>query len=147
MANKVYNEAKNQLLRAGINFLSDTFKLTLVMSNTTAGTEVNQNLMTGFTTLDECDAAGYPAGGVALGTQSVNEDAGGNRAFFDAADVTFTALAAGSRQVAGMVLYKVTSPGANSFPVCFFDTPGFPFWGNGSNVVVQWATAGVCELA
>lgn len=147
MANKIYNHAKAEILRGAVNFTADTFKLELVMSNTTAGSEVNVTTMGGFTTRDSCDAVGYPAGGVALASLTVSDDAGGNRGYFDAADVTFSSLAAGTRQVAGMILYKFITSLSASLPIAYFDTPGFPFWGNGSNVVVQWSTSGIVEIA
>jgi hypothetical protein len=147
MANFVHNEAKNQLMRGGLDFTSADMRLLLFMSNSTVMSQRDVNTISAVTTLDECDAAGYPAGGVALTGETVTEDAPGNRAFFDANDASFANLAAGTRQVAGMLLYKFQggSVGA-SLPVAGFDTPGFPFWGNGSTVNIQWNVLGVIQV-
>jgi hypothetical protein len=145
MANFVYNEAKNQLLRAGIDFTSADIRVLLVMTNTTADTEDDVNTIGALTTLDEYDGSGYSAGGAALTGETVVEDAGNNRAYFDASDVTFTALGAGTRQCQGALLYKFVSSVSASLPIGFIDTGGFPFTGNGSNVTLQWNAAGILQ--
>lgn len=145
MANFVYNEAKNQLLRGGIDFTSADMRVLLVMTNTTADTEDDANTIGGFTTLDEYDGSGYSAGGSALTGETVVEDAGNNRAYFDANDLTFTALGAGTRQCQAAILYKFITNTASSLPVGFIDTGGFPFTGNGSNVTLQWNANGILQ--
>lgn len=147
MANFVYNEAKNQLLRGGLDFTTADMRVMLVMTNTTADTEDDANTVGGFTTLDEYDGSGYTtgAGGVALTGETVIEDAGNNRAYFDANDLTYTALGAGTRQCQAALLIKFITNQASSLPVGFIDTGGFPFAGNGSNVTLQWNAAGILQ--
>lgn len=147
MANKIYDEAKYQALRAGLPLHSGDTRLTLVMTNSTADTDVTAQTIAGITTLDECDAVGYPAGGVALSGEVVTRDGTGHRGFFDGADVTFTNLAAGTRQVKGALLYLFVSSLGASIPIAYFDTPGFPFWGNGSSMTMQWNAAGILQIS
>lgn len=147
MANTVYDELKYQALRAGIALHTDDVRLLLVMSNTTAATDRTAQTITGITTLDECDAVGYTSGGVALTGEAVARDGTGHRGFFDAADASFANLAAGTRQVAGMILYIWKGSLGASIPIAFFDTPGFPFWGNGSTMTVQWNASGILQIS
>lgn len=147
MANHVKNQAKYLLLTGALNFLTDDIRLLIVMSNTTCATERDANTIAGFTTLDESDAAGYTSGGVALTGETVIEDAPGNRAYFDAANASFASLAAGTRQYAGLLLYKFVTNVPSSIPLGWIDTPGFPFWGNGSTVNVQWNANGILQVA
>lgn len=145
MANFIFNEAKRLMLVGGLNLSSDSLKLLPVMSNSTADANDDANTIGDIVTLDPLDG-GFVAGGVALTSQTVAEDAAGNRAYFDAADVTMTAVAAGTRQVKGLILYKTGASLNAGIPIAWIDTPGFPFWTNGSNVVVTWSANGIVDL-
>jgi len=147
MANHTKNQAKYELLTGALNFLTADIRLLLCMTNTTADTDMDANTIGAFATLDECDAPGYTAGGVALTGETVAEDAAGNRAYFDANDASFANLAAGTRQIQGMLLYRFVTSVAASTPLAWIDTPGFPFWGNGSTVNVQWNANGILQVA
>ncbi len=143
MANFIYNEAKRAVAEAELDFGSggSTFKVALVMTNTTTDTEDDVNLMNGFTTLDEMDGSGYSRQTIA--SQTVGEDAGNNRAYFDASDITFTSLGAGTRQVQAAILYKHVGADSSNIPIAFYDTGGFPFTANGGNVTIQWSANGI----
>lgn len=146
MANKIYNEAKYQSLRGGVALHTDDVRVLLVMTNSTADTDVNAQTIAGITTLDECDSAGYTSGGVALTGETVSRDGAGNRGYFDAADATFANLQQGTRQIKGMLLYIWKGSLGASVPVAWFDTPGFPFHGNGSSMTAQWNGNGILQL-
>lgn len=139
----IYNEAKRALAEAELDFGSGgaTLKVALVMTNTTADTEDDVNLMNGFTTLDEMDGSGYSRQTIA--SQSVAEDSGNNRAYFDASDTTFSSLGAGTRQVQGAILYKHVGADSSNTPIAFFDSGGFPFTANGGSVTLQWNASGI----
>jgi hypothetical protein len=142
----VYNEAKRLMMTGALNLGAGghDIRAALVMTNTTADTEDDVNTFAGFTTLDEYDHGSYAR--VALGGEVVNEDAPNNRAEFDANDITFPALGAGTRQAQGMIIYRDTGGGAGSeVPIAFIDTGGFPFTGTGGDVIVTWNAEGIVQ--
>ena len=145
MASFVYTHAKALLLQGGLNFLEagQDMRVMLVMTNTTADTDQDVENIADITTLDEYDGANYVR--KALANQAVNEDAANNRGEFDADDVTWTALGAGTRQAQGMVLYRHVTNDADAILVAFIDTGGFPFSGNGGNVTVTWNAEGILQ--
>lgn len=144
MAIFVYNEAKRALAEGEIDFVNDDIRVLMVMTNTTADTEDDANTISGFTTLDECDGANYAR--KALANQAVNEDAPNNRAEFDADDVVWTALGAGTRNNQAAVVYKHVTNDTDSVPIAYFDGGGFPFNGNGGNVTLQWNAEGIVQV-
>lgn len=123
MANKMYPKGAEKLLGAQINFPADTIKAALVSSGYTfsAAHEFASDLGT---------LVGSP---VTLDSKSI---AGG---VFDAADVAFGALAAGST-VKAVVLFKDSGNPSTSPLLCYFDeVTGFPFATNGAAVSVPWS--------
>lgn len=122
-------------------------RLCLVMSNTTADTEKDKTTLSGFTTLDRYDAAPGSTD-KALTGEVVNQDNGNLRAEFDADDLApaWAALPIGTRQAQGVILYKFITNDADSVPLAWIDTGGFPFWGNGSDVNIAWNAEGIAQL-
>lgn len=145
MASFIYNEAKKQFASGGINLTTADIRVILVMTNTTADTEDDVNTISGFSTLDEMDGANYARG--ALSGEAVNEDATNNRAEFDATDYTFSSLGAGTRQVQAAVIYAHVTNDADSIPIAYIDTGGFPFTANGGDVVIQWNAEGIIQFS
>ena len=124
MANALYTKGKEKILSASINFTSDTIKVALV-SNT-----YPQNLATDeFYTSIASYVIDTPE---AIGSKSVTGGA------FDGADVTFTAVAAGTT-LEGVVIYKDTGVEATSPLLAYIDTiTGFPLATNGGDITIQW---------
>lgn len=147
MANFIYDEAKYQQLRGGIALHTDDVRALLVMANSTADTDRTAQTIGGITTLDECDSAGYTSGGVQLTGETVARDGTGHRGYFDANDASFSNLAAGTRQIKAVILYIWKGSLNASIPVAYYDTPGFPFHGNGSTMAIQWNAAGVLQVS
>lgn len=146
MANFIYNEAKRAIAEGEIDFGSGgtDIRALLVMTNTTADTETNANTISGFTTLDEMNGANYAR--ISLSSEVVNEDVANNRAEFDAADITWSALGAGTRQVQALIIYKHVGADSSNVPIAFIDTGGFPFTANGGNVTIQWNAEGIVQF-
>ena len=125
--------------------LTGDVRAALVMTNTTADTEVDTEFMAGFTTLDEMDGAGYAR--VALTSEAFAVDLANDRWEFTAAAFTFAGVGAGTRQVQGLLLYLHVTNDADSKPLMYIDGTGFPFTGNGEDIVVTPNAEGIAQYA
>ena len=113
-------------------------------TTTTADTEANIQTLDGYTTLDEMDGANYAV--KTLGSLTHALDTGNNRFELDAADVTYTALGAGTRNVQGVLLYKhVDGTDANDQPIAFIEF-GSSLSADGSDVTISWDAEGLLQL-
>jgi hypothetical protein len=124
VANALYAKGKEKMLSALINFPSDTLKVALVLNT------YPQNLAADeFYTSISTYVVGTPQ---TLTTPTVAAGV------FDAADVTFTAVTAGSTLEA-VVIYKDTGVAGTSPLIAYIDTiTGFPLATNGGDITVQW---------
>lgn len=142
----VYNPAKARILRADLDFDLHDIRVMLVMTNTTADTQTTAATLSAITTLDEYDGSGYVR--KALTGEIVNQDDPNSRAEFDADDVTWTALGAGTRSAQAVLLYRhVDGTAANDQPIAFIDTGGFPIAGNGGDLTIAWNAEGILQAA
>lgn len=144
MAAFVYHPALEKIMDGTIDFDTNDMRVALVMTNTTADTEVDTTLMNGFGTLDECDGANYVR--KAIGNEAVNFDSGNDRAEFDGDDITWTALGNGTRQIQGYIVFKFVTDDSDSIPVIYRDfaatiNPG------GNDLQVAWNAEGILQLA
>lgn len=146
MASFGFTYAKAKLLSADIDLDADDIRMLMVMSNTTADTEKDAQFISGangITTLDECDGENYVR--KELEGEAVAADEENDRGEFDANDFTWTALGVGTRQNVGLLLYKHVATDADSIPIAYIDTGGFPFDGNGGNVTIQFNAEGILQ--
>jgi len=143
MASFVYTIAKVDVLKGTIDFDGDDIRVAAVMTNTTCDTEEDVALMNGFTTLDEMDGANYAR--IALLNEVVNTDNTNDRGEFDADNITWSSLGAGTRDVAGLVVYKHVTNDTDSVPICYIDSGGFPFTANGGDLTIQWNAEGILQ--
>lgn len=140
----IYNHLKHiQGQAANVDWVNDDIRVALVMSNTTADTEDDKTLMNAFTTLDEMDGAGYARG--ALANEAWAKDVANNRSEFDADDLVFTSVSAGTRQVVGALLYKHVTNDTDSIPLAYINGTGFPFDPGGGNITFQWNAEGIVQ--
>lgn len=121
----------------------------LVMTNTTADTDLTPEFVGDLVTLDECDATGYAR--VACTSEAANEDGPNDRIELTVAQVDFgSPTADASRQVAGVVFYKHVTNDADSPIIGFYDTvgsgPSFPFTVNGGQITVTPDAEGLIQL-
>lgn len=124
MSNSLYAKGKEKFLSGAINLPTDTIKAALVSNGYTPNLAADE-----FQSTIASYILGTPQ---ALGSKAV---AGGA---FDAADVTWAAVASGSTAKA-VVLYKDTGSAATSPLLAYIDTiTGFPLATNGSDITVQW---------
>lgn len=152
MANFMYTPEKERMMEGNVNYLTDDIRAILCMSNTTADTDQDAANLSGsgdITDLDEFDGSGYTnhaGGGNPLDSQAVTQNTGSNRGEFDSADEAFGSLGAGTRDIAGILLYRhVDGTTANDEAVGWIDTGGFPFAGNTSSVTSQWNAQGIIQ--
>lgn len=142
----VYTPFKAKLLKktASDFDLPADLRVMLVMTNTTADTDQDAEFVSGIGTLDEYDGAAYVR--KALAGEVVNQDDPNNRAEFDANDVTWTALGAGTRNAAGLVLYdEGGGTEATRELIAYIDSGGFPLAGNGGDLTVAWNVEGILQ--
>lgn len=124
MANALYAKGKEKILSGSINLPSDTIKASLLSSSYTANLSTDEfwsgisaNLLNTSQTL----ASKTVTAGV-----------------FDAADVTFTAVTAGST-VKAVVIWKDTGTPSTSPLLVYIDTiTGFPLATNGGDITITW---------
>lgn len=141
----VYTPAKTAILNGDLDFAVHDIRALLVMTNTTADTDQDVQNIADITTLDEYDGAGY--GRATLAGEAVNEDAANNRAEFDVNDFNFGAtVAAGTRQAAGMVIYRHVTNDADAVLIAYIDSGGFPLAGGGGAFSVTVNAEGLIQL-
>lgn len=149
MANFIYNEAKRGLANKEIDLDTDTIKVALLMTNTTADTDRDADTLSAFVTLDECNGASYAR--QTLNGKALAEVAGASGYVkLTASDSVFATLGAGTRSVQGILVYKHVTNDADSVPIAFIDTVGsgpvLPFNGNGGNITIDWSGDGVIQI-
>ena len=150
MPNFTFTEALEEFAKGSINLGAggDTIKVMLVMTNTTADDEgatgVDAATISAIAggVLDEYDGSAYVR--MDVDNEAVTKDSSANKGVFDGDDVTWLALGVGSRQAQAALVYKHVTDDTDSIPLYYVDTGGFPFAGNGSDVTIQWAAAGIC---
>lgn len=150
MANFTYTRALREFALGDVHLDTDDIRLIPVMTNTTADTEEDKATISAFTTLDEFDGGARPlafASRDALADEAVNEDTANDRAEFDATNFVFSTLANdGSRDIQGIVVYQHKTSDADSVPLFWIDTGGFPFMANGGDLTMNWNAQGIAQF-
>lgn len=124
MANALYAKGKEKFLSGGINLSTDTIKVALVKNTYAQDLAADE-----FYTSISAHVVGTP---ITLTSKSIT---GG---VFDAADVTFLAVAAGNT-CEGVVIYKDTGVAGTSPLLVYADViTGFPTTTSGADVLIQW---------
>lgn len=141
----IYPHAKHLMGQGDLDLSADDLRVLLVMSDTTADTETTAEKLSEFTTLDEHDGDNYAR--QALANEAYAKDVGNARSEFDADDVTFASLGAGTRQCVGAIVYKYVDGAGNDIPIRWIDGGGFPFTASGADVVLQWNAEGILQVA
>lgn len=135
MASFVFNEFKRASAAGEIDLDDDDIRVALMMTNTTVDTE-NDGIVNldDFATLDEFDGANYVR--KALANEAVAKDDGDDRAEFSADNVTWTALGAGTRDIAGVLVYYHNTDDASSVPIAWIEFSATP---DGNDFTIKWA--------
>lgn len=124
MANALYGKGKEKLLSGAIDLTTATINAAILSS------AYSPNLSTDeFWSTISANVLDTP---VVLGSKTVT------LGVFDAADITFAAVASGSTAKA-IVLYKDTGLSSSSPLIAYIDTlTGFPLATNGGDIQVIW---------
>lgn len=148
----VYPHAKHLAGTAGLDFqeAGGDFRIILLGSGSTAGTEEDETTLAGFTTLAELVATNYTTGGKTLDSQTFLKNATFDWSVFDADDLTWSSLGdAGSPTtiVGAMVILWQGSLNASN-PVFYYDSdePGLPASADGSDFVWSWNASGIARV-
>lgn len=147
MAAKMTNRLKELLLNHGIDLLNDTIKVMLVGSGYTP--DADHALVSDITggTSKELSGTGYTSGfggsgRKTLANKAVVKDNTNDLAYFDADDVTWSAIDAGT--VAYIAVVKEVTDDAHSPLLCIVDPTDKAT--NGGDYIVTWAADGICKL-
>lgn len=124
MANALYGKGKEKLLSGSIDLTTATIKAALVSSSYTPNLSTDEFWSTILANLLNTAQT--------LGTKTVT------LGVFDAADILFSAVTAGSTAKA-VVLYKDTGSNSTSPLIAYIDTiTGFPLATNGGDIQIIW---------
>jgi hypothetical protein len=137
MANALYPKYRETLLGTGVNLVSGTVRAQLV--DTGAYTYA-----IGHQFLSDVPAGARIGSPVTLSSKTV---AGG---VFDAADITFTSVPAGTGTAANieaLILYRDSGTVGTSELIAYIDAAtGLPFTPDGGNQNVTWAAGGIFAI-
>lgn len=142
-----FQYAYGRYLTKNVDMVNDDVRFIHLMTNTTVDTERDaKDSISDFTTLDNFDGSGTSANGHALDSQAVNIDDANDRAEFDAADETITALGAGTRSIQGLLVFSWITDLNSSLPLHWIEyaankTP------DGSDFVVTFNAEGIIQAA
>lgn len=142
-----YDEAARRIAVGDLDLSSVTLRAVLLSTNTTADTERDKTVYSGFTTPDEFNGTGYTSGGQALANVDVDVNASTHEIEITADASTWSSLAAGTRPIAGALIVEWTGTLAGSKPIAWMDEGGYPFTPSGTDFVITWNAAGVLNLA
>ncbi len=147
----LYNLAKKEMLDGTIDLLTDTIKVMLVTSSYVANAD--DDLVDAGGANDAVDhelsGTGYTAGWSnsgrkTLGTKAISEDDPNDRAEFDAADLTWSAINAGTA-AAAILIKEGGADDTTSRLIAYIDTGGFPIVTNGGDLNVNWNAEGILQ--
>lgn len=135
MASFVYTKFKEKVGKGLIDLSTDSLRLILVDSTTTADTEQDTEFIDDFTTLGELAASGNYVRKT-LASVTFAADNANNRAELDCADVTWTALTGTPAQPVGAILYQHVTDDTDSNAIAFIDGAAWPITNGGDYSIV-----------
>ncbi len=131
MANHLFPNGKKHLLQGDIAILTDTIKLAMVTASYV------QSDSDEWWSAASANVVGTPQ---ALASKTTTVPTNG---VFNAANVTFSAVASGST-VAGLIIYKDTGVAGTSALIAWYDTKAdttaISIVTNGGDITVSWST-------
>ena len=133
----IYNEFKEELLKGTIDLDGHTLKMILVTGYTP---NIDSHSAYSDVSSYELSGTGYSAGGATLGSPTITKDTSNDKGVFDAADVTWSSINAGTPSHA--ILYDDTQ--ASDCLIAYWEVTTAT---NGGNYTLQFGAGGVLTLA
>lgn len=136
----IFNDFKEQVM-CGVHDLDtggNTLKVILV---TGYSLDIDGDQVYADVSASEVTGTGYSAGGETLASQTVTQDNTNNRGVFDAGNVTWTGLNAGTPNYAILYNDTPTTPAKPLIAAWEITTPS-----NGGDYTLQWHTDGIILL-
>lgn len=146
MANLVYNAAKAQLADGTIDYLNDTIQVMLVTSSYTPDADDTYIDAGGANDPVDHELSGSGYTRKTLASKAINTDNTNDRAEFDAANLTWTAINAGTA-AAAIVFHNAGTGDTGAQMICYIDQGGFPITTNGGDLTITWNAEGILQLA
>lgn len=117
----------------------------LLMTNTTADTQNNIATLSAYSDIDTFDGVGT-TNNMAMSSFAGSVNSGSNRVELDAADIAWGALANGTRQIQGCLLFVFVTNDADSVPIVFvqFSSSINPA---GGSVTIVWDATGILRFS
>lgn len=140
MADALYNKGKFELMSGNIDFDANTLKVALVTSSYTPNIDTHHYYSD--LTNEVANGNGYTTGGATLASVTVTEDDTNDRAYLDAADLTWSTSTITAR---GAVLYKDTGVTTTSPLIAYFDF-GTDKSSSSGDFTIQWNASGILEV-
>ncbi|HET6327065.1 MAG TPA: hypothetical protein VFG04_20460 [Planctomycetaceae bacterium] len=141
MASHWFDKALTQLINSYM-VSGATIKVALCMTNTTADTVFNAATVSALT-LDECDGVNYSR--KTLTSLAANQDDTDTEGVFDADDVTFSSLGAGSRASQGALIFKFGTSDSDSVPLLWVEFTS-PVTHDGTDFSIVWNSSGIAYV-
>jgi len=144
MADVVFNSAKVAFMDGELD-LDEPATYDSYVSLHTSTYTANQDTDDFFDdATNQLSGTGYTAGGINLANQATSQDNTDNEAVFDADDVTWSSIDAGT---ASQVVLRMDGAAASSAPlIASMDSGGFPIVTNGGDLTIQWNTEGILNI-
>lgn len=150
MASMMHMEGLKRLLTSGTG--GYTIKVVPVMTNTTVDTEKDVNNVDAFTTEDFCDSATFAwtfngSGHKTITVTPTRDDAGDEVEQIVSASTTWAALANGTRQIQGVLVYlNGSSDFTTAYPVGYYEFSGTINPG-GADLTLNWNAEGLFKIS
>ena len=140
-----YNKGKFSVMNGSVALLTDTIKVMLV--NSSASFNADHNFVSDISA-NELSGTGYVggfngSGRKTLAGKTITEDDANDRAEFDANDVSWLAISAGT--AAAAVLIKEVTSDADSLLIAYLDFSDLVT--NGGDMTLQWDAEGILQIS
>lgn len=135
-----YGKGLEHMLNGRVDLITDTIKVALCTSTYTPDIDTHDYF--DDITNEHAASGGYTAGGETLGTKSITYDAANNRAYFDAANTTWSASTLTARYA---IIYRSTGTASTSELLGYVDF-GQDESSSSGDFTLQWSADGILRL-